>query len=75
MSSTRADTPTAEALSREAIARVDSSNQLGDVLGLPEHLRDALWRAEHAPKRSANAHKTKIIREVSFFATYEYQLK
>jgi len=30
------------ALSREAIARVDSSGQLDDVLALPEHLRDAL---------------------------------
>ena len=33
-----------DALSREAIARVDPSDQLGDVLALPEHLRDALWR-------------------------------
>jgi glucose/mannose-6-phosphate isomerase len=41
-------TPTAEELSREAIARVDPSNQLGDVLALPEHLRDALWRVESA---------------------------
>jgi glucose/mannose-6-phosphate isomerase len=40
--------PTAEALSREAIARVDLSGQLGDVLALPEHLRDALWRVESA---------------------------
>jgi glucose/mannose-6-phosphate isomerase len=37
-----------EALSREAIARVDPSDQLGDVLALPEHLRDALWRTESA---------------------------
>ena len=35
-------------LSREAIARVDRSGQLGDVLALPEHLRDALWRVESA---------------------------
>jgi glucose/mannose-6-phosphate isomerase len=45
-------TPTAatatEALSREAIARVDSTGQLEDVLSLPEHLRDALWRVESA---------------------------
>jgi glucose/mannose-6-phosphate isomerase len=40
-------TPTAE-LSRAAIARVDPSEQLGDVLALPEHLRDALWRVESA---------------------------
>jgi glucose/mannose-6-phosphate isomerase len=36
------------ALSREAIARVDSTGQLGDVLALPEHLRDAAWRVESA---------------------------
>jgi glucose/mannose-6-phosphate isomerase len=41
-------TPAVEALSREAIARVDSSDQLGDVLALPDHLRDALWRVESA---------------------------
>jgi glucose/mannose-6-phosphate isomerase len=41
-------TPAAEELSREAIARIDPSDQLGDVLALPEHLRDALWRAESA---------------------------
>ena len=35
-------------LSRSAIATIDPSNQLGDVLALPEHLRDALWRAESA---------------------------
>ena len=43
-----ADTDGAEELSREAIARVDSSGQLDDVLALPEHLRDALWRVESA---------------------------
>jgi len=36
------------ALSREAIAQVDRSDQLGAVLALPEHLRDALWRVESA---------------------------
>jgi len=35
-------------LSREAIAQVDPSGQLEEVLGLPEHLRDALWRVESA---------------------------
>lgn len=35
-------------LSREAIAEVDPSGQLADVLALPEHLRDALWRVESA---------------------------
>src|SRR5271154_2076715 len=43
-----AATPTAEELSRESIARIDPSGQLGDVLALPEHLRDALWRVESA---------------------------
>src|SRR5437660_1850873 len=41
-------TAAAESLSRAAIARVDSSDQLSDVLTLPEHLRDALWRVESA---------------------------
>ncbi|HTZ87575.1 MAG TPA: bifunctional phosphoglucose/phosphomannose isomerase, partial [Solirubrobacteraceae bacterium] len=41
-------TPMAEELSREEIGRVDSSGQLDDVLGMPEHLRDALWRVESA---------------------------
>jgi glucose/mannose-6-phosphate isomerase len=35
-------------LTAEAIAAVDSTRQLADVLGLPEHLRDALWRVESA---------------------------
>jgi glucose/mannose-6-phosphate isomerase len=35
-------------LTREAIARIDPSGQLEDVLALPEHLRDALWRVESA---------------------------
>jgi glucose/mannose-6-phosphate isomerase len=35
-------------LSRESIAAVDVSDQLSDVLALPEHLRDALWRVESA---------------------------
>jgi glucose/mannose-6-phosphate isomerase len=41
-------TPTAQELSRVTIARVDPSDQLGDVLALPEHLRDAVWRVESA---------------------------
>jgi glucose/mannose-6-phosphate isomerase len=43
-----AASPTTEELSREAIARVDPSGQLREVLALPEHLRDALWRVESA---------------------------
>jgi glucose/mannose-6-phosphate isomerase len=35
-------------LSREAIAAIDPTGQLDDVLALPEHLRDALWRVESA---------------------------
>jgi glucose/mannose-6-phosphate isomerase len=38
----------AEQLSTEAIAAVDSTGQVADILGLPEHLRDALWRVESA---------------------------
>src|SRR5438128_377292 len=40
--------PGAEVLSRAAIARVDSTDQLADVLALPEHLHDGLWRVESA---------------------------
>ena len=36
------------ALTREAIAAVDSTGQLADVLSLGDHLRDALWRVESA---------------------------
>jgi len=35
-------------LSAEAIAAVDPTDQIADVIGLPEHLRDALWRVESA---------------------------
>jgi glucose/mannose-6-phosphate isomerase len=43
-----AATSMTDALSREAIARVDSTGQLNDVMSLPEHLRDGLWRVESA---------------------------
>jgi glucose/mannose-6-phosphate isomerase len=39
---------TTDDLSAQAVAAVDTSAQLGDVMGLPEHLRDALWRVESA---------------------------
>lgn len=39
---------TATTLSREAIEAIDAARQVDDVLGLPEHLRDALWRVESA---------------------------
>ena len=38
----------AEGLSPETIAAGDPTGQLQDVLGLPEHLRDALWRVQSA---------------------------
>jgi glucose/mannose-6-phosphate isomerase len=39
---------TAKDLSEDAVGRVDASNQLADILDLPEHLRDALWRVGSA---------------------------
>ena len=38
----------ATALDADAIAAIDRSRQLDDILGLPDHLRDALWRVESA---------------------------
>jgi glucose/mannose-6-phosphate isomerase len=35
-------------LSANAIAAVDASGQAGDIVALPEHLRDALWRVQSA---------------------------
>jgi glucose/mannose-6-phosphate isomerase len=35
-------------LDRESISRIDSTDQLTDVLAIPEHLRDALWKTESA---------------------------
>jgi glucose/mannose-6-phosphate isomerase len=43
-----ATTTAAQDISRELIAKVDSTGQLADVLALPEHLRDAVWRVESA---------------------------
>ncbi len=34
------------------VGEVDISGQIGEVLGLPEHLRDALWRVESAGLRA-----------------------
>jgi glucose/mannose-6-phosphate isomerase len=39
------------ALSPEAIAELDRAGQLADILAMPEHLRDALWRVESARLR------------------------
>jgi glucose/mannose-6-phosphate isomerase len=35
-------------LSRDSIASIDRAGQLADVLSMPEHLSDALWRVESA---------------------------
>ena len=35
-------------LDRDSIGQIDSTDQLTDVLAIPEHLRDALWKAESA---------------------------
>ncbi|HUA11143.1 MAG TPA: bifunctional phosphoglucose/phosphomannose isomerase [Solirubrobacteraceae bacterium] len=35
-------------LTRESIAQIDPDGQLGDILALPDHLRDALWRFDSA---------------------------
>ena len=39
---------TQRVLDRETIAATDPTDQLTDVLALPEHLRDALWKTESA---------------------------
>jgi len=39
---------TQQRLDSEAIAAVDTSDLLTDVVGLPEHLRDAKWKVESA---------------------------
>ena len=41
--------------SLDDIRAVDSTDQLGDVLALPEHLRDALWRVESTGLEPAEA--------------------
>src|SRR3954466_9362194 len=41
-------TTESQTLDRDAIAKVDTSDLLGDVLAIPEHLRDALWKVESA---------------------------
>jgi glucose/mannose-6-phosphate isomerase len=39
---------TTRELTREALAAADPTGQFNDVLGLPDHLRDALWRVQSA---------------------------
>jgi glucose/mannose-6-phosphate isomerase len=43
-----ADTDSTGRLDRAAVEAVDASRQIDDVLGLPDQLRDALWRVESA---------------------------
>ena len=42
-------------LSRQAVAAVDTSGLLDDILGLPDQLRDAMWRVESARLESHDA--------------------
>src|SRR5581483_6464117 len=42
-------------LDRDTIAMVDPSRQLDDILALPDHLRDALWRVESANLQPRNS--------------------
>jgi glucose/mannose-6-phosphate isomerase len=39
----------------ERVRAVDSAGQLDDVLALPDHLRDAVWRVESAPIEPAES--------------------
>ena len=43
------------ALDRAAVAAVDSTGQMDEVLGLAEHLTDALWRFDSAGARPVDA--------------------
>src|SRR3954454_5906278 len=38
-------------LNREGISEVDTQDLLEDILALPEHLRDAVWKVESANLR------------------------
>ena len=40
-------------LTREQIEMVDTARQVDDVLAMPQHLEDALWRVESAGARPA----------------------
>jgi glucose/mannose-6-phosphate isomerase len=42
-------------LSAEAVAAVDTSGEVNDILSLPEQLRDALWRVESANLTASDA--------------------
>lgn len=42
-------------LTAEAVAAIDSTRQIAEILDLPTHLRDALWRVDSAALRPAPA--------------------
>jgi glucose/mannose-6-phosphate isomerase len=42
-------------LSSEAIAALDVTGQVTDILGMPDHLRDAVWRVESASLEPSDA--------------------
>ncbi|MEA2159102.1 MAG: glucose/mannose-6-phosphate isomerase [Solirubrobacteraceae bacterium] len=42
-------------LGREAVTALDTSAQMEDILGMPDQLRDALWRVESADLRSGES--------------------
>ena len=46
----------------DAIRAIDPSDQLDDVLALPDHLRDALWRVESAGLEPAEAQRADRLR-------------
>ena len=49
------------ALDAAACRAVDSSGQIGETLGLSEHLRDALWRVDSAAIAPVDAHGGLIV--------------
>ena len=49
------------ALDAAACAAVDSTGQIGEALGLSEHLRDALWRVDSAAIAPVDAHGGLIV--------------
>jgi glucose/mannose-6-phosphate isomerase len=47
-STTETATDVSPPLTRETIGAIDVTDQLADILALPDHLRDAVWRVESA---------------------------
>jgi len=50
-----------QALDAAACRAVDSTGQIAETLGLPEHLRDALWRVDSAAAAPVDAHGGLIV--------------